>query len=196
MDPASISLSSAGSLALAGLFTLVIWIRRGEGHQRLILSAGIFLWACLGFHDLLATLGLHTVQFLLEYGFGTSSIAVLSVSLRHYLNLFEVAEQGEEHMAAEAERLAVTLRSIGEGFIATDAGGRIAMFNAAAAQISGWSVKEAIGRPLSEVYPALFSDRRRPLRGRDPTSSNLSRMSGAHDRGQVPPHNLEGSFSA
>jgi PAS domain S-box-containing protein len=169
-----------GYLALAGTFTLYVWIRRGHGVQRLILGAGIFIWAALGLHDLLATLGLRTVQFLMEYGFLAFSVAALSVSLRHYVHLFEVSEQREERLASEAEQLAVTLRSIGEGFIATDNEERILLFNRAAEEISGWTQEEARGRPLAEVYPALFVDRRRLQDLQREGGSKLLRASGAH----------------
>ncbi len=54
-------------------------------------------------------------------------------------------------LAAEKERLATTLRSIGEGVIATDATGRITILNAAAENLTAWRQEQAIGRPVEEV---------------------------------------------
>src|SRR5919109_2323047 len=48
------------------------------------------------------------------------------------------------------ERLAVTLTSIGDGVIATDAKGRITRMNPVAQGLVGWSENEAIGRPLHD----------------------------------------------
>ena len=58
-----------------------------------------------------------------------------------------------ERLAAEKERLSVTLRSIGEGVLAADAEGRVVLLNPAAERITGWRQEEAAGRPLSEILP-------------------------------------------
>ena len=58
----------------------------------------------------------------------------------------------EEALAAEKERLAVTLRSIGDGMIATDAKGRIVLMNRIAEKLTGWTQEKAIGRPFDDVF--------------------------------------------
>ncbi|GEJ58791.1 hybrid sensor histidine kinase/response regulator [Anaeromyxobacter diazotrophicus] len=58
----------------------------------------------------------------------------------------------EEALAAETERLAVTLRSIGDGVITTDVEGRVVLVNAAAEQLTGWRQDEARGRPIDEIF--------------------------------------------
>jgi PAS domain S-box-containing protein len=63
----------------------------------------------------------------------------------------------EELLAAEKERLAVTLRSIGEGVIATDTEGDIVLMNEVAEQLTGWTQPEALGRPVSKVF-AIFHE--------------------------------------
>ena len=55
-------------------------------------------------------------------------------------------------LEAEKERLAVTLRSIGDGVIATDENGRIVLINRVAEAMTGWAQAEAVGRPLDEVF--------------------------------------------
>ncbi len=57
-----------------------------------------------------------------------------------------------EALAAEKEQLAVTLRSIGDGVITTDLGGRIVLINRAAESLTRWTQEEALGRPLEEVF--------------------------------------------
>ena len=61
-------------------------------------------------------------------------------------------KQAEEALAAEKERLAVTLRSIGEGVITTDMAGTVVLLNRAAENLTGWRQDEAVGRPLHEVF--------------------------------------------
>jgi PAS domain S-box-containing protein len=57
-----------------------------------------------------------------------------------------------EDLAEEKERLAVTLRSIGDGVITTDTRGNVVILNKAAEALTGWGQEEAAGRPLEEVF--------------------------------------------
>lgn len=61
-------------------------------------------------------------------------------------------KEDEEKLAAERERLAVTLRSIGDGVITTDMDGRVVILNRVAEALTGWKQEEAAGRPLSTVF--------------------------------------------
>jgi len=51
--------------------------------------------------------------------------------------------------------LAITLGSIGEAVITLDTSGRIMLFNNAAETLTGWSVKEAEGKPIEKVVNAF-----------------------------------------
>jgi PAS domain S-box-containing protein len=57
----------------------------------------------------------------------------------------------EDALAAERERLAVTLRAMAEGVITTDIEGRVLFLNEAACELTGWTESAAIGRRLDEV---------------------------------------------
>ena len=57
-----------------------------------------------------------------------------------------------EALFEEQERAQVTLNSIGDAVISTDVGGRVTYLNAAAESITGWSLEEAVGRPLEDVF--------------------------------------------
>jgi PAS domain S-box-containing protein len=69
------------------------------------------------------------------------------------VTLRDVTERhrAEQRLADEKEHLAVTLRSIGEGVITTDARGRILLLNGAAERLTGWRQPEAVGKPLCHV---------------------------------------------
>ncbi len=77
------------------------------------------------------------------------------------------ADVTERHRAAEAlraekERLAVTLRSIGDAVVATDATGRVTEMNLVAEALTGYSAGEAVGRPLAEVFRIVNEETRAP----------------------------------
>ncbi len=50
------------------------------------------------------------------------------------------------------ERLTVTLRSIGDGVIATNVKGNIVLINSIAEQLTGWKNEKAMGKPLVEIF--------------------------------------------
>jgi PAS domain S-box-containing protein len=58
----------------------------------------------------------------------------------------------ERELAAQQERLRVTLASIGDAVIASDLDGRVAFMNAVAEAMTGWPATEALGRGLDEVF--------------------------------------------
>jgi PAS domain S-box-containing protein len=61
-------------------------------------------------------------------------------------------KQAEEVARQQAEWLRVTLNSIGDGVIVTDAQGRVNSINSVAAALIGWTKEEAVARKLDEVY--------------------------------------------
>ncbi len=60
-------------------------------------------------------------------------------------------KMAEEALLEEKERLAITLRSIGEGVIATDIKWRVHLMNKAAEDLTGWRQDEIWGRNISDV---------------------------------------------
>ncbi len=71
-------------------------------------------------------------------------------------------QRAENSLAAEKERLAVTLRSIGDGVITTDIEGRVVLMNSVAQYLTGWSEQAAYGRPLPEVFRIINEKTREP----------------------------------
>ncbi|HYL91435.1 MAG TPA: ATP-binding protein [Burkholderiales bacterium] len=66
--------------------------------------------------------------------------------------------QAEGAATEQREWLQVTLASIGDGVVATDAAGRVRFLNAAAQRLTAWRAAEAAGRPLEELFQ-LFDER-------------------------------------
>ncbi|MFW6123102.1 MAG: PAS domain S-box protein [Thermodesulfobacteriota bacterium] len=58
----------------------------------------------------------------------------------------------EKDLAAEKERLGVTLRSIGDGVIATDTRGKVVLMNQVAEDLTGWTQEEARGLPVAKIF--------------------------------------------
>ncbi|MEA1922430.1 MAG: PAS domain S-box protein [Pseudomonadota bacterium] len=67
----------------------------------------------------------------------------------------------EDFLEAEKERLAVTLRSIGDGVITTDNYGRVTLLNPVAEILTGWSNAAASGRAVDEVFHIIHEHSRK-----------------------------------
>lgn len=69
----------------------------------------------------------------------------------------------ESALFQEKERAEVTLHSIGDAVIATDATGNVDYLNPVAEQLTGWRANEAHGLPLGRVYNIIDETSRHPL---------------------------------
>src|ERR1700728_2637109 len=58
----------------------------------------------------------------------------------------------EEALFMEKERAQVTLGCIGDAVVCTDIAGHITYLNAVAEKMTGWSLAEAAGRPMVEIF--------------------------------------------
>ena len=66
--------------------------------------------------------------------------------------------RAEQRISTETERLAVTLRSIGDAVIATDDQGCVTLLNPVASALTGWAAQDAAGRPLEEIFRIVNED--------------------------------------
>jgi PAS domain S-box-containing protein len=89
--------------------------------------------------------------FWTEVGLKLTEFAKRSYIIAVVRNIDE-KKKAEQVLRAEQERLAVTLRSIGDGVITTDTKGHIVLLNEVAEDLTGWISEEAHGRPSSEVF--------------------------------------------
>ena len=69
----------------------------------------------------------------------------------------------EERLRQSERRYATTLTSIGDGVIATDAHGGVTFMNPVAENLTGWSLPEAQGRPLDEVFQIVNEESRQTV---------------------------------
>ena len=72
-------------------------------------------------------------------------------------------KRAEQAMFAEKERAQVTLQSIGDAVISTDAEGRIEYINPVAESLTAWSLAEARGRPIGDVLNLVNEITREPI---------------------------------
>jgi PAS domain S-box-containing protein len=74
----------------------------------------------------------------------------------------EQLQQANATLRNSEEKLAVTLNSIGDAVIATDARARVMRMNPVAEQLTGWTQAEATGRPVEEVFHIINQETRQP----------------------------------
>jgi diguanylate cyclase (GGDEF)-like protein/PAS domain S-box-containing protein len=72
-------------------------------------------------------------------------------------------KRAEQAIFAEKERAQVTLQSIGDAVISTDAEGRIEYINPVAENLTAWSLEEARGRPIGDVLNLVNEITREPI---------------------------------
>ncbi len=104
-----------------------------------------------------------TGNFFLEFGDLKAAVEHMITNLRQKMaetsNQLEIISkrererrEAEKKLAAEQQRLLVTLRSIGDGVITTDTHGIITMLNYAGEEITGWKQHEAAGQSLAMIF--------------------------------------------
>ena len=76
----------------------------------------------------------------------------------------DVTEQkaAAEVLRSREEKLSVTLNSIGDAVLATDAERRITRLNPVAEQLTGWTLADAQGRPVDDVFQIINEETRKP----------------------------------
>jgi PAS domain S-box-containing protein len=90
----------------------------------------------------------------------------LTASLRFSLELFEARaaqRRAEAALHEQREWLRITLTSIGDGVIATDAAGCVTFLNPVAQNLTGWKSEEAEGQHLTKVFSIIDEQTRAPL---------------------------------
>ena len=76
----------------------------------------------------------------------------------------QAMKAAREALSQERERARVTLESIGDAVISTDAEGQVTYLNAVAEDLTGWSREAASGQALSEVFKVVDLSTGKPVR--------------------------------
>ncbi len=78
-----------------------------------------------------------------------------------FVSSVTLARHQAEAATLEAEKqLTITLKSIGDAVITTDAGGRITFMNSLAQSLTGWPQHEASGREIGEIFRIMDAETR------------------------------------
>jgi len=79
-----------------------------------------------------------------------------------FLNVSDRIE-ADRKIKENERNLEVTLNSIGDAVIATDADGKVARMNPVAEKLTGWSFEEAKGLSLKTIFPIIHASTREPI---------------------------------
>ncbi|HWR11197.1 MAG TPA: CHASE3 domain-containing protein [Rectinemataceae bacterium] len=87
---------------------------------------------------------------------------------RHLLEIQEdlnnQLRQANVTLQASEGKLTATLNSIGDAVLATDSGGCVTLLNPLAEKLTGWTLAEANGRSMEEVFHIINEETRQPFR--------------------------------
>lgn len=72
-------------------------------------------------------------------------------------------KQYEEALQREKESVLITLQSIGDGVIRTDSDCRVEYLNPVAEELTGWSLEDALGRPIDHLFRSYHEESCEPL---------------------------------
>ncbi len=92
-----------------------------------------------------------------------SSISVSVLAILLMLVLLYVVRRDSSRLRLSEERLATTVRSIGDAVIATDEQGLVTMINPIAEHLTGWPLAQARGKPLETVFRIVNEQTRVPV---------------------------------
>jgi diguanylate cyclase (GGDEF)-like protein/PAS domain S-box-containing protein len=84
-----------------------------------------------------------------------------SLLFRTVCSMIERAAHAEA-LFEEKERAQLTLNSMGDAVVTTNVSGQVTYLNAIAEELTGWSLKDARGRPLESVFQIINATTRQP----------------------------------
>jgi diguanylate cyclase (GGDEF)-like protein/PAS domain S-box-containing protein len=131
------------------------------------LLAGFVLVSAVSGYLLL--LGIRRRQEALTLKKRTQELNQSNVQLQEEISRRKTLEQS---LFEEKQLIETTLHSIGDAVITTDPHARVTYLNPIAEQLTGWSEREALNKPLAEIFPLINETTREPVD--DPISRCLA----------------------
>ena len=86
-----------------------------------------------------------------------------AVALQNAQSILVARRRAEEALRQQSEWLRITLASIGDAVITTDAEGRVTSMNAVAQALTGWSQTDALGHFLTDVFQIVHEETRQAV---------------------------------
>jgi len=137
-----------GILIVALVFTIVYWL----------LESGIdMVWLKTGFLNSFFLIDKHELWTRIS-----TLVLIIAFSL-HMKYLISQKNKVNRDLKESEENLRITLKSIGDGMIATDTQGKITRMNPMAEHLTGWKLSAARGQPLSAVFKIVNAQTRKPV---------------------------------
>jgi PAS domain S-box-containing protein len=147
MDPGYILASELEDLPAEAGLEKQLWLRRGV--QSIARVPMIYCGELRGF------VGLDALAH--QRDWSREEIVFLQRMAEIFCNTLE-RQWYQETLAAEKERLEVTLQSIGDGVITADIEGRVTLINRVGESLTGWRRDAAAGLPIDQVFCILDGD--------------------------------------
>lgn len=95
---------------------------------------------------------------------------IVVASLRSYRDIIALEfsknnlTASNQQLSKERQRIQVTLNSIGDAVLTTDANGNITHLNPVAENLTGWEIQDAIGKPLTKVFNIVNATTRKTVK--------------------------------
>ncbi len=102
----------------------------------------------------------HVLVRLKRHEAATARFVELNKKIDDLSREIHARRRSEELVRQQREWFHVTLSSIGDAVIATDVEGRVEFMNAPAESLTGWSLAESKGRPMTDVF-SIFHEQTR-----------------------------------
>jgi PAS domain S-box-containing protein len=116
-------------------------------------------------HRLIASDRLEEIAQVAVLALAVASVVSVALLLLAYILMMRERERRRrvaDAVRAESEWLHVTLLSIRDAVIATDAAARVRLMNPVAQALTGWAEDEAVGRPVGECFRVVHEVTRVP----------------------------------